>query len=97
MSYSWPGNVRELNSVLMQACFLSDGGEIQPEHLSLEDFSTVAVEMDMPKVPSLKDAEIVAIRRALIASEGNMSKAADFLQISRNTLYRKIEGYNIQV
>jgi DNA-binding NtrC family response regulator len=46
---------------------------------------------------SLKDAEVRLIERALLSHNGNLSKAAISLGISRPTLYRKIESYGIKL
>lgn len=93
LSHDWPGNIRELNSVLVQASFLADGEEIRPEHLQLEH-------ADARPQPdgflSLKDAEIAAIKKSLQTTGWNISKAAERLQIGRNTLYRKMKEYNIR-
>lgn len=47
-------------------------------------------------VRSMAEAEKAAIMRALHATEGNKSKAAELLGISRDRLYRKIELYGIE-
>ncbi|MGZ0051603.1 sigma-54-dependent Fis family transcriptional regulator [Brevibacillus gelatini] len=94
-SYSWPGNVRELQGVLVQAAFLSDGEEIGEEHIQLEGLAEEAEPVHA--VPSLRESELAAIRRALDSSGGNVSKAARLLQIGRNTLYRKMAEYQLTV
>jgi len=48
------------------------------------------------EVHSLAESEKVAIIRALQATEGNKSRAAEMLGISRDRLYRKIELYGIE-
>lgn len=94
LSYSWPGNVRELYSVMSQAVFLAEGNQIEPEHLQLE--SEERKEDDhQQKVSSLPVLEEEAIRQSLHMTRWNISKAARMLQISRNTLYRKMQEYNI--
>lgn len=93
-SYQWPGNVRELQSVLIQAAFLAEGGEIEAHHLQL-DLPDPAAYDDSQPILSLREAEIAAIQKSLAASGGNVSKAAKLLQIGRNTLYRKMEEYRI--
>ncbi|MEC0226748.1 sigma-54-dependent Fis family transcriptional regulator [Paenibacillus alba] len=96
LTYSWPGNIRELNGVLMQAIFLAGEQAIDAEHLSLEEPEEAVQPKSGEDQPStLKDAEITAIKKALKASEWNLSKAAGQLRIGRTTLYRKIEEYGI--
>ncbi|MCS7463934.1 sigma-54-dependent Fis family transcriptional regulator [Paenibacillus doosanensis] len=97
--YSWPGNVRELSSALIQAAFLAEGGPIAPEHLLLEEADAgdgrLSGDQLGAQVPTLKAAEVGAIKRALQVTGWNVSKAAELLQIGRTTLYRKIEEYEI--
>jgi transcriptional regulator of acetoin/glycerol metabolism len=94
LSYSWPGNVRELYSVLNQAAFLAEENRIGPEHLQFE--SEEREEHDrQPRVASLTVLEKEAIRQSLQMTRWNISKAARLLQISRNTLYRKMQEYNL--
>ncbi|GFZ86896.1 sigma-54-dependent Fis family transcriptional regulator [Paenibacillus marchantiophytorum] len=96
LTYSWPGNIRELNGVLMQAIFLAGEQAIDAEHLSLEEPEEAVQPKSSEDQPfTLKDAEITTIKKALKASEWNLSKAAGQLRIGRTTLYRKIEEYGI--
>lgn len=94
VSHSWPGNVRELKSALVQAAFLAEGGDIRPEHLQFECDHSDDDRTD--SVPTLREAEIAAIQRSLKATGWNISRAAELLQIGRNTLYRKMKGYQIE-
>lgn len=97
-AYAWPGNIRELQSVLIQAAFLAEGGDIEAGHIQLEgpdatgDFSFRKQEL-----PSLKESEMEAIKRAIRTTGGNVSQAAKLLQIGRNTLYRKLAEYRISL
>ncbi|MFC5447711.1 sigma-54-dependent Fis family transcriptional regulator [Paenibacillus aestuarii] len=97
--YAWPGNIRELNSVLVQAAFLADGGMIGPEHLQLDVDAPALLETGASddSAHSLRDAEVAAIKKALVTTGWNMSKAAHLLGIGRTTLYRKIEEYSISM
>ncbi|BCJ86034.1 sigma-54-dependent Fis family transcriptional regulator [Effusibacillus dendaii] len=95
LTHNWPGNVRELNSVLIQASFLAEGGEISPEHIQLENISVRPEDDNAESIPSLIEAEINAIKKSLQVTGWNISKAAKLLQIGRNTLYNKIKEYNI--
>ena len=94
LSHSWPGNVRELVNRVQRATVMAEGRFIQPEDLGFE--------RDMPqsRVISLEDAraaaESDAIRRALSQSRNQISRAATLLGVSRVTLYRLIEKYNIR-
>jgi sigma-54 dependent transcriptional regulator, acetoin dehydrogenase operon transcriptional activator AcoR len=97
-SYSWPGNVRELQGVLIQAAFLADGDDIEGVHIQLERLGEEGDSSTREQVlPSLKEAELEAIRRAIRTTGGNVSQAAKLLQIGRNTLYRKMAEYRISL
>jgi transcriptional regulator of acetoin/glycerol metabolism len=108
LSYDWPGNVRELQSSLQQALFLSRGTEIGAEHLRLETrrlaeggdgrlsharAREIPLTGDEPR--AVCDWERAAIERALEVANGNISRAADILQIGRTTLYRKMRKYRV--
>lgn len=98
--YNWPGNVRELRNVLERAVNLSTGKYILPEHLPerlINGISHIAGSME--DIPLLKDvvaeAEIEAIKKALILTHGNKSLAAEKLGIHRTALYKKIDKYKL--
>lgn len=95
-AYAWPGNIRELQGVLIQAVFLAEGDIIDCDHIQLEGLMEADTrESSDQAIPSLRETERKAIEKALEKSGGNVSKAAKMLQIGRNTLYRKIEEYQI--
>jgi transcriptional regulator with PAS, ATPase and Fis domain len=91
-SYHWPGNVRELENAL-EHCFIrcSDRvitGSHLPVLLLRDD------EINRPAV-SLDESEIQIIRQALHDSHWNKSRAAAKLGMSRRTIYRKMQKYNM--
>lgn len=92
-SYDWPGNVRELINRIRRALVMSTGDEIRAADLGL------AVPNGLPTAPSLdrirRMAEIEGIRRALIQSDFNWSKAAMLLRVSRGTLYRLADRHGM--
>jgi two-component system response regulator AtoC len=96
MSHSWPGNVRELENVIERAILMSPGPEVKREALV-----PVATEEDESPMPLhqatralVQHLEREKILRALHKVEGNRSRAARFLGISRATLYEKLKSYN---
>lgn len=91
--HSWPGNVRELNSVLMQAAFLANKEIIEPVHLQWEQASTEDRPLNLVQRQSLEETEKETILRTLDSTHWNISRAARLLQVSRNTLYRKLSEY----
>lgn len=91
MEYHWPGNIRELENLvelILNTESLPDLG-VDPKdnqmHLSRIGEQT------------LEEVEAVHIARTIAKYEGNISAAANILGIGRNTLYRKIEKYGINV
>jgi DNA-binding NtrC family response regulator len=103
-SHNWPGNVRELRTAMEHAVVMSRGEKVTPRDLplSLRQARQPAVSavqtMPAPGVPPLSvvEAEKNLIRRALRESQGSRTEAARKLGMSRRTLYRKLEVYNIQ-
>jgi transcriptional regulator with PAS, ATPase and Fis domain len=92
MRHDWPGNVRELHNALERAVILCDGELITAEHLSLQGSSFVAPR----RLPRLSDIERRTIEEVLSESEGNKSKAARRLGITRTQLYGRLRKYGLE-
>ena len=92
-SHGWPGNVRELEHAVERAVLMARGDHIQPEDLGLTRRSDAAAQMDQL---TLDEAERLLIEKALDRNEGNVSKAADDLGLSRSALYRRLQRYGIE-
>ena len=92
-SYHWPGNVRELENRIKRAVIMSEGKWVTAANLELTDST------ETNAVRSLKEAreglESTMIRQALRRNNGNISKAASELGISRPTLYEMIDKLGI--
>jgi len=102
MEYDWPGNVRELRNIIERAILLESTDLILPEHLPREildgqvaDLSTLGSSFEGGLPISLKEAERGAIEAALKWADGNKSKAARVLGITRQTLRQKIKLYDL--
>jgi DNA-binding NtrC family response regulator len=96
-SYHWPGNIRELESTVSRAALSAPGrviraADIEFLHGRVIDFQ----EESTTRLPSLRDAERAHVIRVLEAVEWNKLEAAKVLDISRGTLYRKIEEYGLE-
>ena len=103
-AYRWPGNVRELRNVVSRLCLLASTPLVRLEDLPHDvrgerrlpcAFDDCAKD-DPGRGLSLERAERQAVMEALVAEHGNLSKVAQRLGISRPTLYRKIQLYDIQ-
>jgi DNA-binding NtrC family response regulator len=92
LAYRWPGNVRELENCLTRAVVLTTGDVIRPEHLGLGDEGEGNGEVDGL---SLESAERAQLQRALTSSNGNRSRAAEILGVSRTRLYRMLDKYDL--
>ena len=89
MRYHWPGNVRELQHAIERAVILSDSSLLKPANFMLQPQPEKKVDTD--EILNLEQLERHAIERAMKRSEGNLSRAAEYLGITRYALYRKLE------
>lgn len=89
MRYHWPGNVRELQHAIERAVILSDSSLLKPANFMLQPQPEKKVDTD--EILNLEQLERHAIERAMKRSEGNLSRAAEYLGITRYSLYRKLE------
>ena len=92
--YRWPGNVRELKNVVERAIILAEGNSITVDQLPLELRSYVIKETNnhIPaQLQSLQQVEDEHIRAVLKFSEGNHTRSATILGISRSTLLAKLK------
>ncbi|WP_261179475.1 sigma-54-dependent Fis family transcriptional regulator [Anaerobacillus sp. CMMVII] len=91
-NYDWPGNVRELRNVLERAMTFAEHGKIQ-----IEDLPEYIVEKTRKSstVKMAESAERSAIDKALYAANGNKTKAAELLGISRSGLYEKLKKFQL--
>jgi sigma-54 dependent transcriptional regulator, acetoin dehydrogenase operon transcriptional activator AcoR len=110
LEFAWPGNIRQLRNALRTASALCRDGVIRLSNLPHEILHTDArtlpaanasgnsntppTTMALPSA-ALRDAECSALLRELERMHWNISRAAQSLGISRNTLYRKIHKHNI--
>ncbi|MEJ2722418.1 MAG: sigma-54 dependent transcriptional regulator [bacterium] len=102
VAYDWPGNVRELKNVIERAMLLDAETEILVDHLPSEiyaaedggpDTSKTAHVMSTFFPMTLREIEKIQIERTLQQTNGNKSKAAGILGISRQTLREKLKAF----
>jgi len=91
-AHPWPGNVRELSHAVERAVLLTDGPLVRAAELGLltgRDTSPRLEDM------SLEDVERHLIRRTLVRCDGNATRAAEQLGLSRSAFYRRMEKYGL--
>ncbi|MGI9241214.1 MAG: sigma-54 interaction domain-containing protein, partial [Verrucomicrobiales bacterium] len=105
IEYNWPGNVRELRTAIEHGVVMCNGPKITLRHLpdsvrdgggKLASASADSASSTVARAASdfdLEASERRMIERALERTEGNRSKAADLLGISRRTLQRKLKAF----
>jgi DNA-binding NtrC family response regulator len=103
LAYAWPGNVRELRNVIERILLLEDDNTIRVEHLPAELTSPGAatsgsqpVRFEGESVVPLAEVERQAILFALDQTQGNKTRAASLLGISRQTLRTKLKEYALE-
>jgi transcriptional regulator with PAS, ATPase and Fis domain len=103
MNYSWPGNVRELENVIERMVVLGTGDEITasqlPERIRNPNIANISTNLGMLEIPdegiSLEDVEKMLIAKALAKANGNKSKAAKLLGITRRTLQYRLRKHRL--
>jgi two-component system, NtrC family, response regulator len=92
--HRWPGNVRELENVIKRAVILTDGPLIKPRDLGLEAADRAEEPLNLRE--AREAAERREVVRALARVNGNLSKAADLLGVSRPTLYDLLNRFGLR-
>jgi DNA-binding NtrC family response regulator len=92
LAHAWPGNIRELDHAIERAVLLAQGEQLRAVDLGLRATSSAAPRLeDLP----LEDVEKMLIQKSLARYEGNVSRAAQALGLSRSALYRRIASYGL--
>jgi two-component system NtrC family response regulator len=93
-AYPWPGNVRELENKINGAIILAEGNQVTASDLALDSQTQQPLPLNLREVR--QRAERQAIMQALSIDNGNISKAAELLGISRPTLYDLLNKYDLK-
>jgi len=93
-NYSWPGNIHELQHAIERAVIMSDEDELNPG-----DFLFLIEQQDAQDLEledyKLENVERIIIQKAISKHEGNISKAAKELGLTRASLYRRLEKHGL--
>ena len=90
MKYDWPGNVRELQHAVERAVIMEDSNILRPDNLMLSPAQSLSSSPTEELTMNLEELERDAISRAMKRADGNISRAAELLGITRYALYRKL-------
>jgi DNA-binding NtrC family response regulator len=90
--HAWPGNVRELDHTVERAVLLTHGPAVTLADLALGVERDGAASLEKM---SLEDVERFLIQKALTRYEGNVSRAAQALGLSRSGLYRRMKKFDL--
>jgi DNA-binding NtrC family response regulator len=93
MKYNWPGNVRELRHTVEKAVILSDSDVLTPDDFIIS-YATPQTK-DLEKPSTFDEIEKQAVQTALRNNHGNVLKASKELGLARQTLYNKMQKYNL--
>jgi two-component system response regulator HydG len=96
MDYSWPGNVKELENSIQHAFLLAEGEEVKRELLPSRILHEVLKEKN-EGITSFEENEKRFLMKILQENNWNKLKVAKQLNVSRSTLYSKLNKYNLTV
>ncbi len=96
VSYGWPGNVRELGNVIEMGSILASGEPISLEHLPVKVSGSAVKSFELPAdLLPLDQIERLYIEQVYRQTGGHKVRTAEILQVSRKTLYRKLQQYGL--
>ncbi len=93
LRHPWPGNVRELEHAVERAVLMARSEEIESGDLGLR--RTGAEGEALLEAMTLEEAERLLVEKALERHQGNVSRAAEDLGLSRSALYRRMDRYGL--
>ncbi|RFU66762.1 sigma-54-dependent Fis family transcriptional regulator [Peribacillus glennii] len=97
VQYDWPGNVRELQNIMERAILKSTKGELTTEVFPEEiKGKKIMIQQDPIHLPKKDEIKKQALLNSITKFNGNFTRAAESLGISRSTLYRQMKRYNIR-
>jgi transcriptional regulator with PAS, ATPase and Fis domain len=94
VEHPWPGNVRELRNLMERAAIVEHEEVVTGRHLAFDVAppNGHGAELGEAIIP-LEEVELLMVQRALRAADGNQSKAARLLQVSRDQLRYRVKRY----
>lgn len=98
-SFSYPGNIRQLKNIVERAVLMSGKSVITAEDIELPAEHSTLIKAATgcgPTHSTLEEQERTAIENVMKEYDGNLSKVAEALGLSRGALYRRLEKYNLR-
>jgi len=95
LHYHYPGNIRELQYSIERAVIMSDGNVLEAKDIIFSPIESAGVQEDEPAESKLSAIEKNTILRVIEKNNGNISKAAKELGLTRTALYRRLSKYDI--
>ncbi len=92
--HNWPGNIRELQHAVERAVIMAETKELLPSDFLITSPSIQTEEVIFDDY-NLEEVEKMVIRKAMKKHEGNVSKAAQELGLTRASLYRRMDKYGL--
>jgi DNA-binding NtrC family response regulator len=92
--YQWPGNVRELQHAIERALIMSEGNQLEADDFLLSSSGSKVGEIELDTY-NLEDIEKSIINKVLKQHQGNITQAASDLGLTRTSLYRRMEKYDL--
>jgi transcriptional regulator with PAS, ATPase and Fis domain len=99
LEHSWPGNVRELENVIERSLVMATGTQLDVKDIKLDvprNRQTTPGELALPEGMSLEQYEQELIRQALKKADGNKSRAARLLGLTRNALRYRLTQMGLE-
>ncbi|RPH31828.1 MAG: sigma-54-dependent Fis family transcriptional regulator [Bacteroidales bacterium] len=93
--YHWPGNVRELQHAVERAIIMSDSTILQPDDFFFSATKQPNASEGELDTYNLEEVEKAIINKVLKQAQGNITQAANELGITRTSLYRRMEKYDL--
>lgn len=90
--HAWKGNIREMENKIERAVILCENNRITVSDLDLDEITSYE---ENPDDTQLSSVEKATVEKALLKNNNNISKTAEELGLSRGSLYRRLEKYNI--
>jgi DNA-binding NtrC family response regulator len=94
-THHWPGNIRELQHAVERAVIMGENQVLEPHDFFLSENEDKQENKVMPVNMNLEETEKMLIRKVVDKHGGNISRAAKELGLTRASLYRRMEKYDL--